>query len=76
MILGRYAHSGIRVRPKTTTNDKFEKMSLSLKNDTPDSKADFSESFILYLKLNVESVAYTIAYLTHNYLIYKKQYSK
>ena len=43
---GRYAHSRIRVRPKTRKNAQFEKRALSLKNSSPDSKADFSEKFL------------------------------
>ena len=41
MILGQYTHSGIRVWPKLTENDEFEKRSVSLKNSNPGSKADF-----------------------------------
>ena len=37
---GRYAHSGIRVRPKTKENDKFGKNSIS-KNNSPGLKATF-----------------------------------
>ena len=43
---GRYAHSGIRVRPKTRTNDKFKKRTIYLKDSSPDSKADFSEKLL------------------------------
>ena len=37
----------IRVRPKTKKNDKIEKRTTSLKNSSPDSKADFSEKLVL-----------------------------
>ena len=40
-------HSGIRVQPNTRKNDKFEKRAISLKNSSPDSKADFMKKFIL-----------------------------
>ena len=40
---GQYAHSGIRVQPKTKKNDKLGKRAISLKNDSQDSKADFSQ---------------------------------
>ena len=40
---GQYTHYGIRVQPKTTNNDKFEKRSLSLKNSSLDLKAVFSQ---------------------------------
>ena len=42
MILwSTHTHSGIRVWPKTTKNDKFEKMTVSLKNNSPGLKVDF-----------------------------------
>ena len=46
-----YAHSGnvIRVQPKTMKNDKFEKMIISLKNSSPDSKAVFVRKSLLGL---------------------------
>ena len=62
---GRYAHSGIRVRPKTKTNDKFEK-NASLKKCRPDSKADFPKQMCWYFEVNIECVAYDIEYLTYN----------
>ena len=40
---GQYAHSGIKVQPKTRKNDKFEKRAISLKDSSPASKADFSK---------------------------------
>ena len=45
-MVDTHADSGIRVRPKTRENDKFEKRAISLKNSSPDSKADFSEKFV------------------------------
>ena len=36
----------MRARPQTRGNDKFEKRALSLKNISPDSKADFSEKLL------------------------------
>ena len=39
---GRYAHSGIRVRPKTRENDKFRKRPISLKNNSLKLKVCFS----------------------------------
>ena len=47
VILWRYAHSGIRVWRKITKNVKFEKIPLSLKNSSPDSKSDFSKKIYL-----------------------------
>ena len=44
---GRYTHSGRSDRPKTKENDKFWKRALSLKNSSPDSKADPSEKLVL-----------------------------
>ena len=41
MILWSIRTSGIRVRPKARKNDKFEKRTISLKNSSPDLKADF-----------------------------------
>ena len=38
---GQYSHSGIRVRPKTMKNDKLRTRSISLKNSSPELKADF-----------------------------------
>ena len=38
-----YRYTGIRVRPKTKENSKFEKRTISLKTSSPYSKADFSE---------------------------------
>ena len=40
---GRYAHSGIRVWPKSRNKIKFEKRALPLKNNSPDSKADLTK---------------------------------
>ena len=56
---------------------KFEKRRLSLKNSSPDSKADFRKVFIWYLGYNIECVAYKITDLTYKtkYLIYKRAYS-
>ena len=40
---GQCAKSGIRVRTKTRTNDKYEKILYFYKNSSPDSKADLGE---------------------------------
>ena len=42
-MVSQYAHSGIRVRPKTKKNDKFEKTEYIPQGSSPDSKADFPE---------------------------------
>ena len=39
-IPGSIAHVGNRVSPKTQKNDKFKKPEISLKNSSPNSKAD------------------------------------
>ena len=49
-----------------------KKRPLSLKNSSPDSKADFSEKFVFgILEVNIECVAYNI-----EYSIYKRAYLK
>ena len=60
-IQGRYAHSGIRVRPKKKENDKFEKRAVALKNSRPDSKADLpKKSQVWCLGVCIDYVYYDI----------------
>ena len=56
----------------------FKKRTLSFKNSSPDSKADFAKKTIWYLEVNIECVAYNIEYAKYNmkYLIFKTGYSK
>ena len=74
LFYGQDVLSGIKVW-KMRRNDKFEKNILSLKDSSPDSKADISKrKCIWYLEVHIECVAYQIIYLRDDIdcLIFKK----
>ena len=73
---GRYTHSGIRFRPKTRKNDKFEKGLFHSKMTAQTRRLFFQKSCVWYLEVNIECAVYKIAYLTYdiNYSIHKKVY--
>ena len=62
---GRYAHSGIRVRPKTRKNDKFEKRPLFLKNNSPGLKADFPQKVKQSMKSTIHKCTVNVIPVTN-----------